>query len=273
MGNRWGVVALVGTAGCPFLWGPPQWATPDGDADTDTDADADADTDVDTDADADPEVAPTVEQWTVELAYDQVTLTLGLSDPDGDLEGGTVGVFVDGQLDGTYTIESLDGWDGSVGTLSTTTEVGCTSVVVAYGVTATDAAGHVGDDVTTELRIAARQDAEVGNTPISVSTTPPHVLCASHDGPPDVDAWDLTFTVGGTYSVYVVDPDDGDDHDLRLIDDEGDQILASDDLLDPDRLTWSFVAGETYHLLATQDVGGAAGAYQVMIGAPREGDR
>jgi hypothetical protein len=276
------VVWFLSCAGCPYLWGPPEYADggvadadtdidvdTDVDADTDTDADVDADTDVDADADTDTEPPepqpPDITSFEAELTFDQPTLTFTVTDPDGDLAGGTAELVQDGAVVDTYGLDTTDlnSWTGSTGTIVLVEDLTvCADIDREYELVVTDAAGNPSASAATSLFVSGQTVAESG-TPVPITVTPPAVLCGDHNKKSDVDRFDLEFTVADTWNIYVVDVG-GADSDVQLVDGNGTVLLRSDDSQIPDRLTDAFLNGVTYHLEVIQETDGA-NDYWVVI--------
>lgn len=280
-------------AGCPYLWGPPEYADgeptgaapetdtdeapgtdtdaisdldADGDVDADTDGDSDSDADSDSDSDADTEPspeAPTIQSFAAHYRYEYVELAFTLADPQEDLVGGVVTLLADGAQTQYALPDDLAGWDGLTGTLTFPEPADCAGASHDYELVVSDAAQHA--SATAELHFELHGANIVESlAPIPLGSQPlPAVLCSDLANQNDVDTWELTASQDGPWVFHLLQS--GPDRDLRLEDSAGIELARSQDATDPDSLAYTLVAGTAYRLVIFQQDSGGGGPYTVVI--------
>lgn len=263
---------------CPYLWGPPEYVSPgsspdtndvDTDSDSDSDVDSDADLDTDTDGDTDTDTGtvldpdPVITSFTATLRFDVVELRFVVADADGDLDGASVSLGIDGARS-DYTVDGLESWDGEVGTQGFPETVSCDGFAHDYTIVLTDSAGHPSAEVATSIVVVPRT-IEEGGEPVALGTVAlPAVFCSSHENQNDVDDWELDVDPGGDWSVAITHPS-GPDRDVAVTDTSGAVLARSEDLAVPDSFSFPFVAGTVYRLHTEQEEGGSGDRYTVVI--------
>ena len=218
----------LGLAGCPYIWQPPELANPvpdaRDDADSDADADADSDSDADSDADTDPHSAdtqptggsgstadtavpepPSIQGLEVHLRSDHIEIRFELSDPDGDLDGGTLAWSEDGIGQPDIAIPTgLDTWDphtgvGTVVARSITRDCGTDPLAFDYTLVPSDASGLVGVEVATSIAITVVPDAvDYGNLK---TITAPAIICSAFINKDAFDEFEFIHQPGGSWQI------------------------------------------------------------------------
>jgi hypothetical protein len=202
------LLALLGSTGCPFVFGPPDLSRVDrgapADADTDTDADTDADADTDTDGptgDSGPSAdAPTVLSFAVAPHVQGVTFLFSSADPQQDYAGGEV-VLSDGSTELRLLVpDDIPGFDANgVNAIRVPRAAGwlaCDDEVhEQWTLTIRDFAGNVSAPAVAPLDAAPVRLPEIGNRLADVhrpweGQEPPFLACVTleadpADGTPD----------------------------------------------------------------------------------------
>ena len=250
---RW-CVLLVGTSGCPMIWGPPQLYTgpgPEGVGVRDSGEVRPEDTGP---VPISP-LAPEVQRIELDLRLDHIELRLHMSDPDGDLLGGVLTWSENGVDQPELSIpEDFDAWDPELG-LATLRghEVprgcGVDALAFEYVVVPVDSAGHAGAPGLERIDIAVIGDP-VDNADLGVIRAPA-MLCGSFTEEDQRDRFDFIHEPGSDWFITL-------DHDVVEIDVDlalrDETLVAETSSPDVPDTTWAGLAsGQAYELEVRRD--------------------
>ncbi len=230
-------------AGCPYVFGGPDLSNVVGGPGVGTDTDLTADT---ADSGSVSEDAPDLVVVSFDPTPEGAVLTIVVTDPNGDMDGGSIEV-IDGAETVTYAVpDGLLTWspDGA-SLLEVTPPSPCDGFVLDLAVTAIDAAGHRSVPAAAVVSVEGFGVLSTQPQAPNVGTlTPPTLLCgeigASFEPDQVAFGWD-----GGTVQGDLTWSAVGADLDLFLLDDEGLTVADSLTFFDaPEHIQTDLNAGE-----------------------------
>lgn len=227
--------------------------------------------------------APTLQSFSVSDVAGDLVIAFGASDADGDLEGGSLEVAVDGRTSTFAIPDALTTWTGSAGSVRiTTTTGGCGGESYDVVGSVVDAGGHRSatrsDSVTVGSGAPGVTAPEVGDTLDDLfqlgTISAPYTICgdawgAGNDGvgyTADFDSLYLTVGESGFWTFELTWEAAGSDYDFLLSDELGEIVgyALTEGPAQPERIDWFVFQGESYFV----DIGawsGSGGPWTIAI--------
>lgn len=236
----------------------------------------DTDPPEDTGEPAPPPSAPVITSLVATDLTDVVEVAFSFTDADGDVEGGILSLTVDGNVHDLVVPDDLDVYNPK-GASRVLFERGDCDAGTTFAVDAvlSDVAGlsskPANDSVLLGGWAAELSEAgELSSTSTDIgSGSPPMQLCgtihtASNDGKSytgDMDWATFTPTTSGTWTFDLTWDNALGDYDLHLYNQAQQRIASAiiDGTTQPEQISFSLIAGQTYHLQIAAWSGGIGG--------------